>query len=126
LPLAYELEIPSNWRIHPVISITHLEPAPHGKDLYDRKGEDHPLSLEEGDLNAEWREFLIETLLDRRYRRYGKGKKILEYLVKWEGYGPEFNEWYGEDLLDNSIGLMLDYEERCDNDLERISYLREF
>jgi hypothetical protein len=123
-PLAYELEIPSNWRIHPVISITHLEPAPHGKDPYDRKDNDHPPPLEEGDPNAEWREFSIETLLDRRHRRYGKGKKILEYLVKWEGYGPEFNEWYGEDLLDGSIELMLEYELRCNNDPERIDYLK--
>jgi hypothetical protein len=42
--LAYELEIPSNWRIHPVISVTHLELAPRGKDSYNRKGNDH-LSL---------------------------------------------------------------------------------
>jgi hypothetical protein len=69
-----------------------LEPAPHGKDFYNRKGENYLSPLEEGDPNAKWREFLIETLLDRRYRRYGKGKKILEYLIKWEGYGPEFNE----------------------------------
>jgi len=30
-----------------------------------------------------------------------KGKKLIEYLVKWRGYGPEFCEWYGEDLLDD-------------------------
>jgi hypothetical protein len=90
--LAYELKIPNNWRIHPVISITYLEPASHGKNPYNRKGENHFLPFEKGDSNTEWREFLIEIFLDRRYRRYGKGKKILEYLVKWEGYGPEFNE----------------------------------
>jgi hypothetical protein len=81
-PLAYELEIPSNWRIHPVISITHLKSAPHGKNPYDRKGKNYSSPLEKDDPNTEWREFSIETLLDRRYRRYGKDKKILEYLVK--------------------------------------------
>jgi hypothetical protein len=59
-----------------------LEPAPYGKNPYDRKGEDYPPFLEKGDPNAKWRELSIETLLDRRYRRYGKGKKILEYLIK--------------------------------------------
>jgi hypothetical protein len=52
-PLAYELEIPSNWRIYFVIFITYLEPAPHRKNFYDRKNNNHPLFLEEGDPNAE-------------------------------------------------------------------------
>lgn len=25
--LAYELDIPTNWKIHPIVSIAHLEPA---------------------------------------------------------------------------------------------------
>jgi hypothetical protein len=53
LPLAYELEILNNWRIYPVIFITHLKSAPHGKDSYNRKGKNYPLPLEKGDFNAE-------------------------------------------------------------------------
>jgi hypothetical protein len=52
-PLTYELEILSNWRIYFIIFITYLEPVPHGKDLYDRKDNNHPLSLKKDDLNAE-------------------------------------------------------------------------
>ncbi len=29
--LAYKIDIPGHWKIHPVISTTHLEPAP--KDI---------------------------------------------------------------------------------------------
>ena len=32
--LAYKLKIPAHWRIHPVVSIAQLEPAPNGTDPY--------------------------------------------------------------------------------------------
>src|SRR5258708_7365858 len=35
-PLAYRLEIPYNWKIHPVLSIEQLEPVPGTQDPYDR------------------------------------------------------------------------------------------
>src|SRR5450755_636517 len=123
-PLAYELELPSNMKIHPVISVTHLEPAPLDNDPFSRPHDNHPPPVEEQNLNAEWQAFEIETLLDRRFRRYGRGKKIIEYLVKWKGYGPEHNQWYGEDLLDSAVEYMLEYEFRKNDDLSRIFYLR--
>jgi hypothetical protein len=125
-PLAYELELPRNMKIHPVISVTNLEPLPPGEDPYKRPYDDHPPPVEEDrDIDDEWKSFYIEKLLDRRLRRYGRGKEIIEYLVKWTGYGPEFNEWYGEDLLDSAVELMLEYEVRQNSDPERINYLRE-
>ena len=124
-PLAYELALPPNMKIHPVISVTNLEPLPSGKDPYERPFDDHPPPVEnDHDIDQEWKSFYIEKLLDRRLRRYGRGKKIIEYLVKWTGYGSEFNEWYGEDLLDNAVELMLEYEIRQGNDPERVEYLR--
>ncbi|SLM35924.1 probable transposable element [Lasallia pustulata] len=39
--LAYRLDLPLNWLIHNVISITHLEPA-HTNDPYNRPQPDHP------------------------------------------------------------------------------------
>jgi hypothetical protein len=91
-PLAYELELLSNMKIHPVISVAHLEPAPFGNDLFSRSHDDHPPPVEKQNLNAEWQTFEIETFLDRRFRRYGRKKKIIEYLVKWKEYGPEHNQ----------------------------------
>jgi hypothetical protein len=109
-------------KIYPVISVTSLEPLPPGEDPYKRPFNDHPPPVEDDrGINEEWKSFSIEKLLDRRLRRYGRGKKIIEYLVKWTGYGPEFN---GEDLLGNAVELMLEYERRQNNDPERIDYLR--
>ncbi|KAN0072896.1 hypothetical protein V8E54_009010 [Elaphomyces granulatus] len=105
-PLAYEPELPPNMKIHPIISVTNLEPLPPGEDPYKRPFNNHPPPFEE-----EWKSFSIKRLLNRRLRRYGRGKKIIEYL-------------YGEDLFDNAVQLMLEYETRQNNDPERIDYLR--
>jgi hypothetical protein len=82
LSLAYELKLPSAMKIYPIVLITHLEPAFYSDDPFNRLKNDHPPPVEETDLNDEWRGFRIETLIDRRLRRYGRDKKIIEYLVK--------------------------------------------
>jgi hypothetical protein len=51
----------------------------------------------------------MEKLTSHRLRRYGK-KMIKEYLVEWKGYGPEYSEWYGEDLLGDAKSLISEYE----------------
>ena len=38
--LAYELELPLNWKIYLVISVTHLEPAPKVPDPFRRPRSD--------------------------------------------------------------------------------------
>jgi hypothetical protein len=124
-PLAYELELPSNMKIHPIISVAHLEPLPPGKDPFDRPHDDHPPPVEESNPDDEWQSYAIERFLDRRIRRYGRGKQIVEYLVKWKGYGHECNEWYGEDILNSAVETMLDYELQKNNDPERIEMLRQ-
>ena len=48
--------------------------------------------------SADCQEYTIEALLSKRVNTNGTN----EYLVKWEGYGPEFSTWEPEsNLLDN-------------------------
>lgn len=87
--LAYELDIPPHWKIHPVISIAHLEPAStQVEDPYDRARPDHPGQVYvEGDTETS-KSYKIEALLGKRsLKRYGKTR--IQYLVRWKGYGPE-------------------------------------
>lgn len=40
--LAYELKLPPEWRVHPMISVARLEPT---SDAYNRPKPDHPNSV---------------------------------------------------------------------------------
>ena len=106
--LAYELELPPQWRVHPVISVTQLEPMP-GRDPYDRYRPHHPASVHmEGDTETE-KSYEVEKLVSRRIRRYGK-KDVTQYLIRWSGYGPEYDEWKSLSALGNSMDLVEEYE----------------
>jgi hypothetical protein len=107
--LAYLLELPSHWRIHPVISVAQREPCPSSPDPYDCPRPDHPNAIEtEGD-TPQWKSYEVERIVDKRMRTYGS-KKVAQYLLKWKGYGPEWNEWRSITKLGNCIDLVEDYE----------------
>jgi hypothetical protein len=104
---AYKLHLPDHWKNHPVISVEHLEPAPPpSADPFDRPIPDHPPAIDEDQRADQWS---VNKLLDRRTRRVGRNRKeVIEYLVQWEGYGPEWNQWVREN--DVSDDLIDDYK----------------
>lgn len=112
--LAYELEFPAIWKIHPVISIAILEPAPRESDLYQRPrefGQEPVFDNAEPEVKDRYE---IEGLVDRRVRRpVGRGSKgkddVVEYLVKWKNWGKAHNVWYDVKDLGNAKDLMGQY-----------------
>ena len=106
---AYRLDIPGHWRVHPVFTVAQLEPWPDG-DPYQRPLPDKPDSVHvEGD-TAEYKSYEIESLLNKRVRTRGLGQSI-EYLIRWKGYGPEFDQWYNVKHLGDAAELVQDYED---------------
>ena len=95
--LVYELKIPATWKIHPVISVAHLEP--YKEDPYKR-AESAPLP----DREAE--EIVAE--------RYNKRRKRQEWLVKWRNFGPEQNTWEPIDNLNNAPELLEEFRSSKD------------
>ena len=86
--LAYRLKLPDNMKIHDVISIAHLEPASDpALDPYHRHHSPPPAVIVDGDI-----EYVIEKLLRKRRVRKGRGW-LTQYLIRWKGYGPEYNTW---------------------------------
>ena len=83
--LAYKLDIPKSWNIHPVISVVHLERF--RSDKYGHDTDPPPAELIKDDSGTH-EEYEVEAIIAKRYN---KRRKRTEYLVQWKGYGPEHN-----------------------------------
>ena len=88
--LAYRLEIPGHWQLHPIFTVAQLEPCPDPKaDPFRRLRPDHPPAVS---VDREGEEWEIERLLNKRVVKKGRGKAT-EYLIRWKGWGPEWDTW---------------------------------
>jgi hypothetical protein len=86
---AYKLKLtPAFAKVHPVFHITLLRKA-NEDQIKERPSPVHP----EPEIDEEGEEaFEVEDILDSRLYRHK-----LEYLIKWKGYGPEWNLWVPEE-----------------------------
>ena len=81
--LAYKLDLPKTWMIHPVISVAQLESASDiNIDPFHHQRLDHPTAIYiEGD-TVEYQSYEVERLLKKRRRRQKNGRSKMEYLVR--------------------------------------------
>ena len=101
-PVAYKLKLPSSLKIHPVFHVSVLQPW--------RVDNEHPGHVHPGPpqaLDAEDGQWLVEKLLDKRVVRCGR-KQVVEYLVRWQGFGPEDDLWTPQ--RDIAADLIAEYE----------------
>ena len=106
--VAYRLDFPSKLKIHPVVSISQLEPFeedPHGR-WPDKPGptidEDFP---EDGD------RYEVERIVDRKVQLLGRKRKpVIKYLVRWKGYGSEDDWWLTKEQLEGAEDLVEGYD----------------
>ena len=92
--LAYRLDIPEHWRLHPVFTVAQLEPCPPAEqDPYARPRPTNPPGIDaeqrEDPKIPEWH---VERLLNKRVIAKGKGFAT-EYLVRWKNWGPQWDKW---------------------------------
>ena len=106
---AYRLKLPVTWRIHDVISVVYLDPAPKDPDPFDREPPPPPPVVKTADdPEAEWE---VECILKKRVTKKGRrGKPCVEYLVRWKGFGPEYDEWQNIDRLYTCPDLVQQFE----------------
>lgn len=97
-PVAFELELPPNLKIHPVFHSSNLKSAVENHDFIRPVSRPPPIVLDHQD------EYEVEKVLDSRIRR---GKQ--EYLIKWVGYPNEDNTWEPEEHLKNAKEKLREY-----------------
>ncbi len=90
--LAYCLDVFSKWRIHPVFSVTQLEPTPPlSQDPFQQPNLDClPSAFVEVDTDFS-KIFEVEQLLNRCIIKRSRGTES-QYLVCWVGYKLEFDQ----------------------------------
>jgi len=76
---AYKLKLPVNWKIWPVISVIYPDPAPRGKDPFERTAPPPPPVVRAvDDPEAEWE---VEAVVRKRVLKRGRSTKV-QYLVR--------------------------------------------
>ena len=89
-----------------MISVAHLKPATNpANDLYRRPRLDHlgPVEPEDG-VEPIRHHYVVEKLPGKR-----TSQGQTQYLVRWLGYGPEYDVWYDITNLDSAKGLIDKY-----------------
>ncbi|KAL0159211.1 hypothetical protein M9458_042936, partial [Cirrhinus mrigala] len=96
-PVSFRLALPAEYRISPTFHVSLLKPAgaPDGVEILEETAPQRPAPLIIDGEEA----YRVNSILDSR-RRSGH----LQYLVDWEGFGPEERSWvFAKDILDPSL-----------------------
>ena len=57
----------------------------------------------------------MEEVLDKRTKRGGKYRKVIEYLIKWKGYDATETSWVELSNLTNAMEEVQEYEDRVNS-----------
>ena len=96
---AYKLELPERWDIHPVFHVSLLEPYREDPGRRPQKAVPIPEIIDNEP------SYVVSELLDSRWYGNPKSKfpnRFVQYMVAWEGYGPEENSWEPFEMLEGT------------------------
>ena len=107
---AYELELPASWTLHTMFHVGLLEPyreEPIGRPVKD---------IPEAEIIEDQPSYVISEVVDSWWYGNVKSKfpnRFMQYLVSWEGYGPEENLWEPYEMLEGTATKALsDFHKR--------------
>ncbi|KAL0193294.1 hypothetical protein M9458_011590, partial [Cirrhinus mrigala] len=94
--VTYELQLPPHYRIAPTFHVSLLKR--HFNPTFPPSA-DHPEPPPQPEIETTETIYRVQEILDS-WRRNGR----LQYLIEWEGYGPEERSWIDrDDILDPSL-----------------------
>ena len=99
--MAYRLDLPPAWRIHPVFHVSNLKRF-HRSTEFEREEQPPPPVLVDGE-----EEYEVEAIL----RHKGQGARRL-YQVLWRGYPGTEASWEPESHLRNAPHILDEYLRR--------------
>jgi hypothetical protein len=109
--LAYRLDLPPTWKVHPVISVQHLEPAPF-PDPFEREPP-QPSPTHDPRFPQDTDRHDVARVLDVRVRRLGRYRTpVKEYLIEWLGEAREEAQWVKERDAIGAEEKIAEFEER--------------
>ncbi len=107
--VTYELELPTNMKIHPVFHVSHLKLANESTSFPSRPIIDNRPPFELLDDSKE-EVFEVEKIVNKRVTR-----NTIMYLVKWKGYPEWENTWEPESAFKNHRDSIIEYEQQLLN-----------
>ena len=106
--LAYKLDIPTDWKIHPVISVAHLEPASMAMN-----GQSGVSSTFPNPLTADESKFPVSMDRIVAKRKIKQNDKWLtEYRIRFDGLDSTRDAWVNVKELDRNGELLRQLEQR--------------
>lgn len=101
-PKVYRLRMSDQYPGLPVFNIEHLKPYL----ISDLNWGEHTTMKESQRLKAPTEEYSVEAIVGHRRKKHG-----MEWLVHWEGYGPQFDTWEPTSYLKNVPVVLNEYKQ---------------
>ena len=102
--ITYQLRIPHEYDIHPVLSIAHLEKYTESPEEFGIREKLKPLR----DMQKVTEEFEILEIVAERKKKKGK-HYLMEYQCNWKNYGVT-DKWIPEKNLRNAQDLLQEWK----------------
>ena len=109
-PVAYKLNLPSSLRIHPAFHVSKLKKYESNDERRFPQREQQvrpPPVTVDGEEKYE-----VEAIINKRMRKYGRGRERVEYLVLWKGYLAHEATWLPLSALKQAKESIQTYEQR--------------
>lgn len=99
-PKVYRLCMSNQYPGLPVFNIDHLKPYKPSESKWG----DRTVMKESTQSKAVSEEYAVEAIVGHRRKARG-----MEWLVRWEGYGPQFDSWEPTSFLKNAPIVLSEY-----------------